>query len=189
MSPTAFKDSPWRWVVFSDGSSGHPLGHLGLLLLRVYAGVTIANIGWSKFPLEPAFIESVGDMGFPSARLFAFLAALSEFAGGWLIACGLLTRPAALGAAITLGVATFRVHSDLPFFDTHPSRAFFWIFVTLTLTGAGRISLDHLARNGRLPRVLIALVPLVLIGIACYRQFNPETKAEEPEQVTLLRQE
>ena len=173
MSPSAFNDSPWRWVVFSDGSSGHPLGHLGLLLLRVYAGVTIAQAGLEKFPLEESFVQMVADMGFPSPRPFAFAAATAEFAGGCLMVVGLLARPAALLAAVTLGMAAFGTYGHLPFFAVHASRLYFWIFVALTLTGAGRISLDHLARNGRLPRILIWLIPLLLVGYAGYRQWNP----------------
>lgn len=181
MSPSAFNDSPWRWVVFSDGSSGHPLGHLGLLLLRIYAGVTIAQAGLEKFPLDEAFVQTVSNMGFPQPWLFAFAAATAEFAGGCLMVVGLLARPAALLAAVTLGVAAFGTYGHLPFFAVHPSRLYFWIFVALTLTGAGRISLDHLARNGRLPRVFIWLIPLLLVGYAGYRQWNPPpTEVEQP---------
>lgn len=182
MSANIFKDSPWRWIIFSDGSSGHPLMHLGLLLLRIYAGVSIAQAGLDKLPTSNWFAADVAELGFPFPKLFAFAAVMSEFAGGWLLVVGLLTRPAGLLLSVTMGVAAFASHAEVPFFAIHESRLYFWIFVTLTLTGAGRISLDHLARNGRLPRVLVGLVPLALLSYGAYFEwFQPTAPTQQQE--------
>lgn len=79
---------------------------LGLLLLRIGMGLAMAFAhGLGKLPPSDKLIEGVGSMGFPVPVVFAWLAALSEFAGGILIALGLFTRPASLFLAGTMCTA------------------------------------------------------------------------------------
>ena len=82
--------------------------HLGLLGVRLFAGCTMAFAhGVNKIPPTEMFISYVDRIGLPSAFLFAWLAGLSEFVGGILVALGLLSRPASMMLMITMFVAAF----------------------------------------------------------------------------------
>lgn len=124
----------------------HPLGtDLGLLFLRVSIGLTMAFAhGWGKIPPSAGFIDAVGNLGFPLPGFFAWMAALSEFAGALLITLGLLTRPSAALLAITMAVAFFLQHAADPFRVKELAFIFMCTSITLMLTGAGRFSLDNI---------------------------------------------
>ena len=118
----------------------------GLLWARVLAGLSIAYIGYGKVfggQIEQ-LIEGVRGLGFPAPVLFAWLAALSEFAGGILIAVGFGTRVAALFILVTMSVAFFGAHATDPFHVKIPAYLYGVIAGTLILTGAGRFSVDSL---------------------------------------------
>ncbi|MEM7386869.1 MAG: DoxX family protein, partial [Verrucomicrobiota bacterium] len=117
---------------------------LALLLLRLHVGLSMARGGADKLPVPDWFIEQVSGLGFPLPGLFAFLAALAEFAGGILLAIGLFTRPAAFFLAVTIGVAAFGFH-QVPFLlNFHITQTLFWSYVVLTFIGGGRFALDRL---------------------------------------------
>lgn len=121
---------------------------IGLLILRVGIGLAMAfGHGLGKLPPSAGFVEGVGGLGFPAPVLFAWLAALSEFAGGLLIALGLLTRPAAASLAFTMCVAFFLQHAADPFPDKEPAFVFGVIALALVATGAGRFSVDRFLRR------------------------------------------
>lgn len=113
-------------------------------LLRVFVGLTMAfGHGLGKMPPPPQMVEGVTAMGFPMPEVFAWLAALSEFAGGILLALGLLTRPAALFMAITMAVAAFMVHAADPFSTKEMALLYLVTSVFFVIHGAGRWSADH----------------------------------------------
>ena len=119
--------------------------------MRVALGCSICwRAGISKFPLDAWFTQSVADLGFPAPTFFAWMAAMSEVAGGVLLALGLGTRFAAFFLAFTLGVAAFQVH-QVPlssiFAWQHITLLYFWGFVFYLFAGAGRWSLDGLLRG------------------------------------------
>ena len=64
------------------------LHDLGLLILRVLAGAGIAYHGYGKLfgGRMDKFAEGVAAMGCPMPEVFAWAAALSEVAGGILLA-------------------------------------------------------------------------------------------------------
>jgi len=64
-----------------------------------------------KVPPQEGFVGRVGGMGFPAPLLFAWLAAFAEFAGGILIAIGLLTRPISLLVFLHFVVVVFVAHA------------------------------------------------------------------------------
>lgn len=140
---------------------------LALLVLRL-SGLALAFAhGWRKVSLLVAgnfdnFISGVEALGFPLPGLFAWAAALAEFAGGLAIALGIGTRFAAAFAGFTMFVAAFLRHKlflhilvwlgatsypeDVIDSWGDPERAalFLLIFIALAILGGGRFSLDRL---------------------------------------------
>lgn len=132
-----------RSLVFGSGDTS-PATDLGLLVLRLGAGLTLAFAhGLGKLPPSAGFVEGTAEMGFPVPTLFAWAAALSEFAGGLLVAVGLLTRPAALFVVITMAVAAFVRHAGDPFSDVERALLFLVAFLAILLAGAGRYAVDR----------------------------------------------
>jgi putative oxidoreductase len=78
----------------------------------------------------------------------ALLAGGGEFFGGLLIIAGLMTRLAALSAAITMLVAIVSVHLANGFFISNNGYEYAFALLTmaaaLIIRGAGSVSLDRL---------------------------------------------
>ena len=141
-----------------------------LFILRLSGfGLALAH-GWPKIERflggeSAQFVEGVARLGFPYPTFFAWAATLAELLGGLLIALGLLTRFAAGFAAFTMFVAAFfrhrLAHQAMAFFGLYPvspeqleswgnperAALYLLVFLALVLLGAGRISLDQLARK------------------------------------------
>lgn len=137
-----------RSALFGSGATSRATD-LGLLILRLGAGLALAFAhGLGKIPPSPGFVEGTAEMGFPLPLLFAWAAALSEFAGGLLLALGLATRPAAFFVSCTMAVAFFVRHGDDTFVDGEKAFLFLLAALTLLVAGAGRYALDRfLARE------------------------------------------
>lgn len=117
---------------------------VGVLWLRLLMGIGIAHHGYGKVfggHLEQ-FTQGVAKLGFPFPEVFAWAAALSEFAGGVLIALGLGTRVAAGFVFMTMSVAAFMQHAADPLSVKELALAYWTIAGTLILTGAGPLSVD-----------------------------------------------
>jgi uncharacterized membrane protein YphA (DoxX/SURF4 family) len=126
---------------------------VGLLVLRA-AGFLLAftfglqKIGWyiAAFYSDKAF-SSIGlapliaKMGFPAAVILALWVTLNESVGAFLIACGLFTRVFAISAA--LGMIGALYTSVRLGEDWLRAALYLIVFVTLSLTGPGRFSLDR----------------------------------------------
>src|SRR5688500_19525649 len=105
-----------REFIFGTILGGPLVAHVGLLVLRAFAGLSLALAhGRTKLPPPEKLVQGVESMGFPMPHFFAWCAALAEFGGGILLALGLLTRPAAAMILFTMGVAAFRVHAADPY--------------------------------------------------------------------------
>jgi putative oxidoreductase len=123
---------------------------LGLLLLRLWFGTVLALAhGFSKVSDLPKFIASVSKHGIPLPEVTAPFAALSELAGGLLLALGLFTRPAGLAVCATMLVAAFHVHGADPFKKQEFALAYAAAGLALALTGPGRFSVDAWWRTRR----------------------------------------
>ena len=121
---------------------------LGLLIARLGLGGMMALAhGWGKLPVQQGFIDGVAAMGFPYPALFAWAAALSEFAGGALIVVGLFTRPAALMLAATMVVAAFIKHGADPLQNKELALVYLGFALIMLFLGAGRFSIDVLIRK------------------------------------------
>ncbi len=120
-------------------------GSLGILILRVVAGVAFILHGWGK--IQTPF----GWMGpeAPVPGIFQALAALAEFGGGLAWILGLLTPLASLGMFFTMTVAvlTHAVMNGDPFVSTggpsYELALVYWSVALLFMTmGPGKYSAD-----------------------------------------------
>ena len=126
---------------------------LGLLLLRT-AGFLLAftfgiqKIGWyiAAFYSDKAF-SSIGlgpliaKMGFPAAVILALWITFNESIGAFLIGCGLFTRLLASSAALGMAGA---LYTSVRLGEDWLRAALYLIaFASLSLTGAGRFSVDR----------------------------------------------
>lgn len=121
---------------------------LGLLVFRLFVGLSMALAhGLGKLPPNDQLIGGVEAIGFPLPLVFAWLAGLSEFAGGLAIAAGLFTRYAALFLGFTMAVAAFIVHSADAYQNKELAYMYLASCVLLLFTGAGRFSFDRIVRK------------------------------------------
>ncbi|WNG39964.1 DoxX family protein [Archangium violaceum] len=121
-----------------------PRASLGLLALRLLAGVAMMHHGWGK-------IQNPFDWMGPTAPVPGFLqglAALSEFGGGLALVLGLLTPLAMFGLLCTMAFASFfHISNGDPFVGKGgPSwelaGLYFVISLCFILCGPGSFSLD-----------------------------------------------
>ena len=122
------------------------LGDLGLLVLRVFTGLSLAYAhGWSKVPPGEEFVKTVTSLGFPAEM--AYLTMLTEFFGGLALAMGLLTRPVALAMVINFAVAGFMSHAADPYVRKELPFLFLAVATMFLSVGAGRFSVDRLLKT------------------------------------------
>ena len=125
---------------------------LGLLVIRLAFGLSLAIAhGKGKVPPSEKFIAGAASLGFPAPELFAWAAALGEFAGGILIAIGLLTRPAAFLIVCTMATAFFLRHAADPYADKEMALLYGVVGLALLIAGAGRYSFDSLIASRLAP--------------------------------------
>jgi putative oxidoreductase len=135
--------TPERHVVLRD---------LGLLFMRVTAGLYMAlGHGWAKLS---TFGEKAS--GFPDPiglgpEVSLTLMILAEFVCALMILLGLATRLSTIPLILGMAVAAFVVHGSDPWETKEKAVLYLIVYLTLLLTGPGRISLDH-AIGARLRR-------------------------------------
>lgn len=145
---------------------------LGLLLLRIVAGVTLFAHGYPKLfggpgkqphpllakamgPNYPAAVERSGPgftaalekMGIPNPEVAAAASGVAELGGGLALAAGLFTRPASLAIAFNMGVAGYKAHWKNGFYGQGGFEfplLLGTVALSLGLLGPGRLSVDHL---------------------------------------------
>jgi len=134
-----------NWI-FGGSGSASVAGDLGLMVLRVAAGLSMAFAhGIKKLPPAEGFVKGVTGMGMPA--FMAWGATLAEFGGGLLIAIGLFTRPAAAHWAITMSVALVGVHRNDPFAKQELALLYLSMALLFLLAGPGRFAVDRLIRR------------------------------------------
>ena len=122
------------------------LTDVGLLWLRLLMGLGIASHGYQKLfgGMMAGFTQGVAQMGFPAPQVFAWAAALSEFAGGLCLALGLGTRVAAGFVFLTMTTAVFVHHAADPFHVKELALAYWTMAGVLIFTGPGVMSAARL---------------------------------------------
>lgn len=127
--------------LFGSNLSNAPGTDIGLLILRVFAGLALAfGHGLGKVPPSEGFMGMVGNMGLPP--FFAWFSAIAEFGGGILLAIGLLTRPAALLIVLNMVTAIFLAHGGQGFSEREKALLFAFIALQFLFSGAGKYSVD-----------------------------------------------
>jgi putative oxidoreductase len=169
----------------------HTKTDLGLLALRLTTGSLLAGHGAQKLfgwfgghgmQGTAGWLES---MGLRPGKPWALAAGASEFAGGVLMALGLLNP---VGAAATVGamsMATAKGHWGKPIWVTSGGAELpltnTAIALAIAAAGPGKYSLDQ-ALGIKLPRWLIIPGVVGALALGAFGvQTNPEQKNAEPE--------
>lgn len=161
---------------------------LGLLLLRLVVGLTLAAhgaqklFGWFGGSGFRGTVNMQEKMGFKPATLWASLAILGEVGGGLSLAFGFLTPLGAAGIFGAMFVAVVKSHLKNGFWNS--KRGFEYPFlllaaaVALGLTGPGSFALDALFGIA-LPTpqlfLILALAALIvdILGLLISRSATP----------------
>lgn len=124
----------------------------GLLVLRIAFGISIAGhgsqklFGWFAGHGLKGTAQTFEGFGFQPGLPFAAAAAVSEFAGGILMALGLFTPFGCAAVVAAMLVAMLSVHLKNKFFAMANGMEFPFLYaaasVSLALTGPGAYSFD-----------------------------------------------
>jgi len=126
---------------------------LGLLIIRVVAGLTMAAhgsqklFGWFDGPGRRGTAGMMEKVGFREPAIVASLAGLAEFAGGLGLALGFLTPLAAIAIVVVMLNAVFTVHLKNGFWNTAGGYEYpvviSAIAIGIAATGPGDASADN----------------------------------------------
>ena len=163
---------------------------LALLVIRVFVGITFVLhggqklFGWYGGGGLKGTKSMMQDLGVAHPGLLGWMATLSEAGGGLFILIGLLTPLAAAVIISTMLVAIYTVHWKNGFFNGNRGYEFnlslIALAVTLILTGAGLVSVDHLlgvaVPLNLLPAWAVLIIALVPFGGIVMTVFSRHVK-------------
>jgi len=137
-----------KHLLFGGAVSGPLISQLGLAILRVVAGLSMAFAhGLDKLPPPDGFVKLVRGLGLPAPEWLAWAAGMTEFLGGLLLAVGLMTRPAGALMAITMAVAVFGYHAGDPYNKAELATLYAAIALCFAFSGSGRFGLDRIVNR------------------------------------------
>lgn len=135
-----------RELLFGTVRLNSVVGDVGLLVLRVFAGVSLVLAhGLSKLPPDPGFMQGVAALGLPAWS--AWLSGFAETFGGTSLAAGFMTRPAALAIVFNLSVAGFLRHAADPYQRKELAFIFLAVAFMFLCVGGGRFAVDRLIKK------------------------------------------
>lgn len=115
---------------------------IGLAFFRIAVSAMMLTHGLPKFQkLIAGNFEFGNPLGIGAAPSL-FLAVIGEFICPILIIIGYKTRLVSIPAAITMAVAAFIVHGADPFGTKEKALFYLVAFITISLVGPGKFSLD-----------------------------------------------
>jgi putative oxidoreductase len=145
---------------------------LGLLILRLVVGLTVAAhgaqklFGWWGGPGMAAWTQTVKKLRIRPAQPWAWIAVLSEFGGGLLLALGLLSPLGSLAIAGAMLVAIATVHMARGFWAGKGGYEFNLSLIAgvaaIALIGPGAYSLDS-ALGIQLPQPATLIVGTIAL--------------------------
>ena len=127
---------------------------VGVLILRLVLGLTMAAHGYNKFFGPGGIAGTAGwfdSIGMRPGAFNARIAAGTEVAAGLGLALGLLTPIAAAGFVALMLVAAWTVHRGNGFFITKDGWEYNLVLAAAAVAvavGPGRLSLDHVLFAG-----------------------------------------
>jgi len=116
-----------------------------LLVLRIWVGLSLLMLhGWGKLLKFNSLAGTFSDPLGVGSTVSLLLALMGEVVCAALLVMGAFTRFAALGCAITMGVAFWFVHQHKLSGAGNGELAFVYLaaFTTLFIAGGGRFALD-----------------------------------------------
>ena len=149
---------------------------LGVLIIRVIAGLTMAAhgsqklFGWFDGPGRRGTAGMMEKLGFREPAVMASLAGLAEFAGGLGLALGFLTPLAAIAIVVVMLNAALTVHLKNGFWNTAGGYEYPLVMsaiaVGIAATGPGDASADNAlgfmgALSGDVWAAVVVVVALV----------------------------
>lgn len=149
MSDITITKTPSRLIIPGLGGLYGTLHEGAETLLRVVAGLALVTHGAMKIGNPFGAVEMVEGLGFYPGVFWSPLLAFTEFFGGFLIALGLLTRPASLAAAFVLMVTVWFHWITMGQGYGGAEKSILWaaIFLFFAVRGGNRHSVD--AKIGR----------------------------------------
>lgn len=121
---------------------------LGILILRLAVGLTMAAHGLQKLTRIEHVAPAMESLGFVPGRRAAWMAGLTESGGGVLLALGLATPGAAAVIAGVMLVAGVSAHAKQGFFAQNRGYEYTLVLgvaaLAIAFTGPGSFSIDAL---------------------------------------------
>jgi putative oxidoreductase len=116
--------------------------HVGIMLVRVMAGIYIFRYGRELFNIHD-LLDFLTKFGWPLPVFSGYAAKIIELCGGVLLGLGLFTRVTSMLLMIVMLGVLFTMNRGHIFNGEHP-MLFFLIFALFCFGGPGKYSLDYL---------------------------------------------
>jgi len=122
------------------------MSHIGLLLLRVFAGCGILTHGWDKLTHFGHMLQNFPDPIGLGVTLSLSLVVFAEVGCSILVILGVMTRLAAIPIAFTMTIACFVALAGQPLQMRELPFVYLGIFLSLIIMGGGKFSILNLKK-------------------------------------------
>ena len=116
----------------------------GIAIIRICTGIMIIIFGKEILDdgIMNGYVQFLTEVQFPAPRFMAYLAKVTELAGGVLLILGLFTRLVTIPLMFTMAVIIWHM-AEGDFFNGGTASTFLLLFLLFLFTGPGRYSLDY----------------------------------------------